>query len=204
MPVDAVDPDSWGEDPLVLADAVWGPCYATGWTAASHWGLSEQVFRTTVIKTTQRVRQSAQHLLDSDFLLTHTSPESLTWGVRQEWRAERRVRIADPARTVVDVLDDLRLGGGTRLAAEILSAYLEEHDPDTLVRYGDRVGNRTVFKRLGFLGEQLGADQRLLADCEARPSAGFPLLDPTLPGRGARSSRWRLVVNLRLDNLEPS
>ena len=179
VPVDAVDPASWGGDPLVLADAVWGPCYATGWTAANHWGLTEQTFRTTVIKTTQRVRKSAQNLLDNAFFLAHARPEQLEWGMRSEWREERRIRIADPARTVVDMLDDPRLGGGIRAIAECLDAYLANEDPKDLIDYAERLGNHTVFKRVGYLGERLGADEAFLADCEHRLSEGFSALDPT-------------------------
>ncbi len=204
VPVDTVHPEGWGADPLVLADAVWGPCYATGWTAANHWGLTEQSFRTTVVKTVQRVRRTDQRLLDNDFLIAHTSPELLTWGMKREWREERRIQIADPARTVIDALDDLRLVGGIRLATEILAAYLDAHDPDSLVSYGDRLANRTVFKRIGLLGEVIGANPGLLADCESRLSAGFPMLDPTQPPAGIRSQRWRLLVNARIDDLEPS
>lgn len=204
VPVDAVDPASWGADPLILADAVWDPCYVSGWTAANHWGLTEQTFRTTVIKTTQRVRRSAQRLLDSDFLLAHAPAEQLTWGLRHEWREERRIRIADPARAVVDMLDDPKLGAGIRTIAECLNAYLMSEDPTDLVSHAERLGNRTVFKRIGYLGELLGADEHLLAECEDRLSAGFPLLDPSQSRSGSRSSRWRLVVNVRLDDLELS
>ena len=56
VPVEAERPSGWSDDPLVVATEVWAPCYFTGWTAASHWGLTEQVFRTTVLKTTRRVR----------------------------------------------------------------------------------------------------------------------------------------------------
>ena len=48
-------PRSWSQDALVVATAVWSPCYFSGWTAASHWGLTEQVFRTTVVKHRTRV-----------------------------------------------------------------------------------------------------------------------------------------------------
>lgn len=41
----------------------------------------------------------------------------------------RRIAIAYRARTMVDVLDNPRLGGGTRRVAKFLSAYLEDHDP---------------------------------------------------------------------------
>src|SRR6266700_2068094 len=52
VPVDAGNPSSWSEDALVVASAVWSPCYVTGWTAANHWPLTDQVFRRIVLKTT--------------------------------------------------------------------------------------------------------------------------------------------------------
>lgn len=204
VPVDAIDPASWGGDPLVLADQVWDPCYATGWTAANHWGLTEQSFRTTVIKTTQRVRQSAQTLLDNEFLLAHALPHHLEWGMRREWREGRRIRIADPARTIVDMLDDPKLGAGIRTVAECLEAYLADENPATLVSHAECLGNRTIFKRLGYLAERLLADAGLLAACEDKLSEGFSVLDPTQARKGSRSHRWRLVVNVQLGDLASS
>ena len=43
--------------------------------------------------------------------------------------------IADPARTVIDVLDAPRLGGAIRNTADILHAYLGEHDAALLIEY---------------------------------------------------------------------
>ena len=204
VPVDAEHPESWSADPLVVADAVCRPAYVTGWTAANHWGLTEQVFNTTVVKTTLRVRASHQHFLDSDFLVSHATSESMTWGLHREWHNGIPVAIADPARTVVDILDDPRLAGGIRPAAEILSAYLDDNDAETLVRYGDNIGNRTVFKRLGYIGERLDADPGLLAACSKRLSSGYPLLDPAQLRTGPRSVRWRLVLNVTIDLAETS
>jgi predicted transcriptional regulator of viral defense system len=204
VPVDAERPESWGADPLLVADAVWRPAYVTGWTSAGHWGLTEQVFSTTVIKTSQRVRKSAQRLVDNDFFVVHTSSMSMTWGLRREWREGLPVAIADPARTVIDLLDDPRLSGGIRLGLEILSAYLEDHEAETLITYGDTVGNQTVFKRLGYLGEVLGADPRLLVACGERLSSGYSLLDPSQARRGGRSGRWRVIINVGLEPPEAS
>ncbi len=204
VPVDAVDPDSWSADPLMLADAVWGPCYVTGWTSANHWALTEQTFRTTVIRTSGTVRASEQQLLDHDYLLAHVAEDDLRWGMAVEWRDGRRIAIADRARTIVDVLDSPRLGGGIRLVAEFLGAYLEDQDPFALIDYADRMGNGTVFKRLGLLAEHLGGHEGLIAECATRLSQGYPLLDPTQPPGGSRSTRWRIVQNVRLQLLEPS
>jgi predicted transcriptional regulator of viral defense system len=200
VPVDAHAPGTWAEDAMAVATAVWSPCYFTGWTAANYWGLSEQVFRTTVVKTTRRVRAAEARLLDQDYLLTHTTEAEMTWGLESIWREELRMRIADPARTVIDILDTPRLGGGIRHAAEILHAYLNEHDSDRLIEYGDRLGNRTVFKRLGYLVDTLGwSDDELIKACEERLSAGISLLDPDAPDKGARSMRWRVRVNVRIN-----
>lgn len=197
VPVDAEDPRSWSEDPLMLADAVWSPCYFTGWTAANHWSLTEQVFRTTIVKTAGRVRQTRDRLLDHDFHVLHVPAGFLEWGLQKVWRGDRRVLVADPARTVVDILDDPRLGGGIRLCAEILTAYLSEHDSNTLVDYGDRLGNRAVFKRLGYLLEATEVpDAGLLDACRRRISAGVTLLDPSAPRRGPLASEWGVNANV--------
>src|ERR1700722_2185644 len=144
VPVEAVNPAAWTEDALLVAAEVWSPCYFTGWTAAHHWALTEQVFRTTVLKTSERVRAATVTLLDHDYLVGHVEQESLSWGLKSEWRDGVRLRFADPARTVVDILDRPKLGGGIRHGAEVLAAYLDEHDPMTLVETGDRLGNRAV------------------------------------------------------------
>ncbi len=197
VPVEAEDPWSWSEDPLVLADAVWSPCYFTGWTAANHWGLTEQIFRTTVLKTVRRVRSSRERLLEHEYLVAHVPEHLMDWGLRPVWREERRVWIADPARTVTEILDDPRLGGGIRQAVEVVAAYLNEHDWRALVDCGDRLGNRAVFKRLGYLVEMAGLGKPgLVARCRDRVSAGISLLDPSGPTRGKRVGEWGIRANV--------
>lgn len=205
VPVDAANPAAWSDDALVVASAVWSPCYFTGWTAANHWGLTEQTFRTTVLKTTSRVRASTITLLDHNYVVGHTASEALSWGLQSEWRQETRIRFADPARTVIDILDDPSLGGGIRHGAEILGAYLDDHDPATLVDYGDRLGNRTVFKRLGYLVEALALDEpELMSACRDRLPEGVSALDPNGPGGGRGAMRWRLRVNVEVRPEHPT
>jgi predicted transcriptional regulator of viral defense system len=196
VPVDAVNPATWSEDVLVVAAEVWSPCYFTGWTAANHWALTEQVFRTTVLRTSERVRTSTARLLDHDYLVGHASDDNLAWGLTTVWRDDVRLQFADPARTIVDILDTPNLGGGIRHGAEVLVAYLADHDPRLLVEFGDRLGNRAVFKRLGYLVDALGLGQtELIAACEERVSSGISVLDPDGPPGGHRIMRWGLRVN---------
>lgn len=204
VPVDADDPQSWSEDPLVVADEVWAPCYFTGWTAANHWGLTEQVFRTTVLKTARRVRASSATALGHEYLLSHATGEDLSWGIDVVWVAERRLSMASPARTVVDILDEPRLAGGMRHGAEILSTYLQGHDADALLDAAERLGNRAVFKRLGYFLSRMGGDPDTLECCRARISSGFSLLDPSAPARGPYAREWHLRVNVSVDREDAS
>jgi predicted transcriptional regulator of viral defense system len=205
VPVDAEHPEGWSQDALIVAAAVWSPCYFTGWTAASRWGLSEQVFRTTVVKTAQRVRRSRVRLLDSDYLIAHADEWLMRWGLESIWQEEVRLRIADPARTVVDILDAPLIGGGIRHAAEILGAYLDDHDAPRLIEFGDRLGNGAVFKRLGYLVEALGREEpELVAACQERLPAGIALLDPDAARDGPRVPRWGIRANVRVGPESPS
>jgi predicted transcriptional regulator of viral defense system len=180
----------------VVASRVWAPCYFSGWTAARQWNLTEQVFLTTILKTSARVRESEASLLDHNYLVGHVSPAALSWGLMTEWRGESRLRFASPARTVVEILDRPKIGGGLRQAGDVLTAYFEDSNPAELVETGDRFGNRAVFKRLGYLVETLGLDQAgLLAACAERVSSGISALDPDGPAGGRRVMRWGLRVN---------
>ena len=89
----------------------------------------------------------------------------------------------------------LPAGGGIRHVADCLAAYFERQDAsgDELVSIADQLGNRAVFKRLGFLAERLPGRQNLLAACRGRLSRGTAKLDPS--ARCPRLvTRWRLWV----------
>ena len=110
--------------------------------------------------------------------------------------------MSDPSRTIVDVLDDPGLGGGIRHVSAVLEENLrsEHRDDALLVEYGARLGNRTAFKRLGWLLELLGIDDPLRNACLARRSAGLGKLDPTVSGTGRIVRRWGLRVNVDLES----
>src|SRR3989338_7085289 len=39
------------EDPWILANKLFSPCYIGGWSAIEYWGLSEQLFNSTLVIT---------------------------------------------------------------------------------------------------------------------------------------------------------
>jgi predicted transcriptional regulator of viral defense system len=197
VPLEARVSGQWREDAWIVAAKTFDPCYVGGWSACGYWGLTEQLFRTVVVITTRRVRDRRPTLQDTPFMVK-TIQERHFFGTRTAWRGESQVAVSDPTRTVVDVLDDPRLGGGIQHVAAVLAAYLtsEHRADDVLVDYASRIGNRPVFKRLGYLTEVLVLDGGgLVARCHERLSTGVTLLDPSGPRQGEIDRRWGLRVN---------
>ena len=198
VPLDALHPDEWREDPWVIAAKLFGPdYYIGGWTACENWSLTEQIFLDTVVLTTREMRRKEISIQGFPFLVKHVS-ERRVFGTKPVWRDRTAVNVSDPSRTLVDILEVPSLGGGLRHVVDIMDRYFgEEHrDDELLVAYVRQVGNRVVFKRLGFLLEVLDVHAPdLLRACEDSVSSGVSRLDPGLPNRGPIAWRWNLRVN---------
>lgn len=202
VPLGATAPSAWREDPWLVATKVFAPCYIGGWSACEHWGLTEQVFRGVVVVSAKPLRSAEQEIQGTPFILRHASARRL-FGLHPVWRAGVRTQVSDPSRTVVDVLSDPSIGGGIQHTLSIVREYLgSEHRKDRLfLEYALRLGNRAVFKRLGYLLEFSKLDAPLLvAECFRERSEGISLLDPTVRSNGGIVKRWRLRVNVRLQD----
>jgi len=200
VPLDARRSGEWVEDSWVVAERVFSPCYIGGWSACTHWDLTDQVFRTLLVVTARRVRHRDVEIQGLPFHLTVRASDAL-FGTVPVWRGQTRVCVSDPSRTIVDILDNPRLGGGIRTVSDVLQEYLrsEHRDDQLIVKYADRLGNRAVFKRLGYLLEHSGAEAaQLIEACLERRSSGLATLDPSVSAPGRIVRRWRLRVNVTL------
>jgi predicted transcriptional regulator of viral defense system len=200
VPLDARRSGEWAADSWVVGERVFSPCYIGGWTACEHWDLTEQVFRAVLVVTARRVRHRDVEMQGIPFHLTVRGSDSL-FGTTMVWRGQVRVPVSDPSRTIIDVLDDPSLGGGIRTVADVLREYMtsDHRNDELLVEYGDRLGHRAVFKRLGYLVELLDIDAPNLVDaCLERRSAGLIALDPAVKAPGRVVPRWGLRTNVAL------
>lgn len=188
-PTDQVIEDAW-----TLVPQLFSPGYVGGASAAHHWDLTEQLFRTVFVYTTRPVRQT-QQTIHGVSLSVHHIPERLIFGTRALWRGRVKIQVSDLHRTVIDILDAPNAGGGARHVADCLATYFrhKDADPERLIEYAERVGNGAVFKRLGFLAERSGGHSTLADACLDRLTKGNAKLDPELSSpRLIR--RWRLWV----------
>jgi predicted transcriptional regulator of viral defense system len=184
------------EDPWVMVPELFGPACVGGWSAAEHWGLTEQLFRSTCVLTAQRVRHKEVTIQGLPFTLKHMKENAL-FGTSPIWRGRARVLVTNPTRTLIDMFDDPAIGGGIRHVTDCLRAYFRRDDwrIDDLIATAERLGNRAVFKRLGFLAE-LEGKQELVDACRARLSAGNAKLDSSIPCLKL-IKRWHLWIPAR-------
>ena len=194
VPLDALTTEQVLKDPWVLVPALFAPGYVGGWTAAEHWNLTEQLFRSIFVFTGRPFRKKELTIQGASFTLTRI-PEEALFGTKTLWRGQARVAIADKHRTIIDMLADPATGGGIRHVDHCLQNYFRdpEASPDTLIRYAEKLGNGAVFKRLGFLISQQPCHEALAQSCRERLTQGNAKLDPALPCKRLVKA-WRLWI----------
>jgi predicted transcriptional regulator of viral defense system len=200
VPLGASAPGEWRGDPWVVAAKTFAPCYLGGWTACEYWDLTEQIFRDIVVITSHKVTPLEQEIQGTKFRIKVIGAKKF-FGFKQEWREEIQVSVSDPSRTIVDLMDDPSLGGGMRNCSQMLRTYFSgnmRNDAD-VVDYATRAGNRTVFKRLGYLLEAMKINAPTIVDaCQKGMSVGISLLDPGMNPEGKILKRWNLRLNSAL------
>src|SRR3984957_20200197 len=166
VPLSSLPTDQIMEDPWVIVPQLFSAAYIGAATAAHHWDLTEQLFRSVFVYTTQEVRRTHQTLHGTAFVVRHISKNKL-FGTRGVWRGRAKVQVSDVHRTVIDLLNSPADGGGIRQVADCLRAYFARTDSNTatLLDYAERFGTGAVFKRWGFLAETLGASPKLIEAC---------------------------------------
>lgn len=195
VPIESASADIALEDSWSVATAMFSPCYIGGWSAAEHWGLTEQIFGSLCVMTTKRPRNRKPVLRKARFEL-HTVAAANFIGLKTVWRVGTRMQVSDPARTVIDMLADPALAGGIRHLVEMLGSLLRNQPKEAakLGVYAGKLGIGAVFKRLGFLLQRDHPDQGALIElCRQNLSAGYAKLDPALPA-DRLATAWRVWV----------
>lgn len=195
VPLESRTADVPLEDPWLIAERLYSPCYIGGWSAAEHWDLTEQIFRTVVVMTTQKPRDRSPTIKGTSFLVSTVS-DKFMFGLKSVWRGKVKISVSDPTRTILDMLNDPRLGGGIRSTVDMLKNYFrtENKNLELLIQYAERLGNGAVFKRLGFLLERLAPKEvNSINKCRTNLTTGNAKLDLQLSA-DKLITRWRLWV----------
>jgi predicted transcriptional regulator of viral defense system len=195
----ADNPNVMADEPWVIAKALFAPCYIGGWSAAEHWGLTEQIFSSAMVFTTKKAKSREQNLNGVKLTVKTIKPERI-FGTKTVWQQNQKVEVSDPTRTVVDAFNDPAVVGGIRMAVDILERYLksEHKNLKLLIEYTSKMKNTAICKRLGFILElNFSNEVELINFMKKNIKAGYSQLDPSTPGK-ILITQWNLWIPSKL------
>lgn len=183
------------EEPFVIAEKLFSPCYIGGMNAANFWGLTEQLFRTITVMTQKPVKKRNPNIAGTEYVI-HTIKPQYFFGLKSHWFNDVKVQISDPTRTIVDMAIFPQFCGGLRFVSDVFQSYIKSKhkDIDLLIEYLDKAKNGAAIKRIGFLAEKFFSDEENLINyCLVNLTKGYIKLAPNIDcPRLIR--RWRLGV----------
>lgn len=187
-------------DPWVMGAVLFAPCYIGGWSAAEHWELTEQLFRSTFIVTSANIRASRQTILGNEYRIVRVPARRID-GIATIWRGSAKVQVASRERTLADALANPAWVGGFRHLADMLATYLEipERNDVALLKTMQVLHRGAAYKRLGYLLERLAPEsKKLLTAMQRGVTTGTIKLDPAVAAKGKLDTAWGVWVNSTL------
>jgi predicted transcriptional regulator of viral defense system len=182
IPLDSPEGALTDENPWMIANALFSPCYIGGWTAANFWGLTDQLFLKTWVMTKRPVHKKLKSVSQHDYILKQIKEESF-FGTKTEWVEGNKILISDPHKTVLDFLSFPNDYTAASMI-DIVQVYLESElkDSEILIAYAEKLANRAALKRLGFILTHLSSNEVALIDlCHQRMSKGYSSLSTQVP-----------------------
>ncbi len=180
---------------FVIGSQLVSPSAVSYWSALSYHGLTEQIPVTVFIQTTSRKRKQKLEIFGVSYQIIRIKNEKF-FGVEKEWIDGFQVGVTEREKTIVDCLDKPEYCGGVIEVAKALKN--NEFDLQKLWEYAIKIKNTGVIRRMGCLCDHLGL-QVHLPEVKTR---NYLLLDPTMPEKGKKNSKWKLITNVDLGVLE--
>ena len=202
LPLEAGMEGLYSRHEFVIAAHLVQPYTIAYASALSFHALSDLLPHTVFVATTRRKAEVTVEELGLRFRFITLAPHKF-FGIQTVTIEDQSVRITTPSKTLVDGLDHPDLCGGIVEIAKGLERYSgDDANWAQLTADAQRLGNRTVFKRLGYLVEMLELEVGEWIDrWRAEISPGETLLAPRYGRRGSYQSEWNLRVNVDEEQL---
>lgn len=202
VPLEAGLEGTWSEEAFVIASYLIYPYAISYWSALNYYGYTEQISRTVFVSTTKRKFKAETEALGIPYKFVTLKPHKF-FGTTIIWFGTKKVTITDKEKTVVDCLDHPEYCGGIVEATKGLANALDDKvDLGKLTFYAEKMNNRAIFKRLGFLSEALELPVTdYLQQWRKMITSGYVLLDPLSAKTGKYNSEWNLKINVSKANL---
>ena len=195
IPLNSPTLDVVPEEPFVIAEKLFSPCYIAGANAANYWDLTEQLFQTVTVMTEKLIPNRKQMIAGTEYAI-HTIKPAYFFGLKTVWFGGVKVKVSDPARTIIDMVMYPQFCGGIRFVEDVLKNYFhsDHKNSDLLITYLEKITNGAAIKRLGYLVEKnFPAETRLIDFCLQHLTQGYVKLTTSVECPRI-ITRWRLRI----------
>jgi predicted transcriptional regulator of viral defense system len=171
-------------DILEIATSIAVPSYISLWSGLDFYDLTTQV-PSRVFVMTMIPRKG----IDSDPVRIRFVKTRHFFG----YTKVGSVIVAEMEKLFLDCLEYPRYSGGME---EVISCMEKaSFDMNKMLKYAGMMNVRALNSRLGFILERIGKGDS--GPLRRNISTAYIYLDPTLPRRGERDKRWRIIDNTR-------
>ncbi len=195
VPIDSTSSNIILEEPFVIAESIYQPGYIGGFSAIKHWDLSEQIIETIYYFSTKQVKER-NPIYGSIKFKIKTVKENRVFGTKTIWYGSKKVKVSNPAKTIVDILNDPKLVGGMTVVYDVFNEYVESDycDFEMLLSYSELMDNKTILKRLGFMIDvKFNITSEYFIDLKDKISSGYSNFDPLVKCNKI-VEKWNLKV----------
>ena len=183
------------QNEFVIGSILVEPYAISYWSSLNYHGLTEQIPQTVFIQTTSRKKEQDINVFGVHYKIIKIR-ESKFYGIGSVWIDNIKINITEPEKTVIDCLDLLQYSGGIIEVAKAIK--YGSLDRDKLSEYAVNIGNSGVVRRLGYLCDLFEVDIEL----QFNKPRNYLYLDPFREKSGEKNSKWNLIVNVDLEDLE--
>lgn len=184
-------------------DKVIGTFLASGsaigyWSAMNHHGFTEQIPNVVFVQTGKFKRDT--RVFNVPYKFIHVMPEKM-FGITTTGYGNETFPITDEEKTLLDCFDHPELTPGYDTVVRIFSH--ERFHPETLLKYGEHLGNFSIMKRLSYLSElfEMPDFEFFRQKVASKMNSRYTLIDPTGPDEGVFVGKWKIRLNLSNDSL---
>ncbi|MDR0492550.1 MAG: transcriptional regulator [Nitrososphaerota archaeon] len=181
---------------FILASVLVEPYYIAYASTLNYQGLTDQTPNATYVATTKP--RNSKTILNTKIRFVTIPPHKM-FGTEETEIENRKINIASKEKTIIDCLDHPEHCGGIEEVAKALYFAKNDLDQTKLVNFAQKIKNKTVLKRLGYLAEILCIEKILQTLSSLPLSSGYSLLDCSLKKRGTIVEKWKLVINVHID-----
>ena len=190
--------DNYTLHSFILASVLVEPYYIAYASALNYHGLTDQTPSATYVATTKP--RNSKTILNTKIRFVTIPPHKM-FGTEETEIENRKINIASKEKTLIDCIDHPEHCGGIEEVAKALYFAKNDIDQTKLVDFAQKIRNKTVLKRLGYLTEILCIENAVETLSTLPLSSGYSLLDCSLKKRGPIVEKWKLVINV---TIEPS